>query len=303
MHDEAIVESVYGGRDGVSARIATGRAAAASEEPVVIEAASTTNESALMFQAPYYTDPERGLIEQYDNLFNVASWEPWLTYDAIRIGETLRKPTVAVHSQAAAIPEGIARFAENMGTHARVVWLEDVTQFDFYDKRAAVTQSADLVSAHFDRAFGQQQDVAAVTTAIEAVATLADLGRFDALETLYAEEVTVDYSSLTGEPAARVAASDLMRAWGALLPGFDRTRHTLSDIRVIIDGNAAVATAAFTADHYINERFWQARGNYRYELRRDGRAWRIVAHTMNLQGEGGSRDVLELAAQRAAERP
>lgn len=68
------------------------------------EAAATTNEDALLYRAPYYNEPDRGLIEAYDNTFKVASWEPWLTYNGIRMGDRLRKPTLAVHSEAAVIP-------------------------------------------------------------------------------------------------------------------------------------------------------------------------------------------------------
>ncbi|CAK9056216.1 Uncharacterized protein YesE, partial [Durusdinium trenchii] len=204
---------------------------------------------------------------------------------------------------AAVIPQGITAFAERMGAHARVLWLDDITQFEFYDQPVPVTTAADAVAEHFRESFHEQQDVAAVTTVVEGVATLADLGRFDALASLYADEIMVDYSSLTGEPANTVTSADLMRSWAGFLPGFDLTRHSLSGIHVSIDGDSAVATAGFTADHFIGELFWQARGDYRYELRRDGRDWKIVGHTMNLRGEDGTRDALAIAPARAAERP
>lgn len=303
LHNSEIAESVYGGREGVANLIAAGREAAAAEQAVIIEAASTTNESALMYNAPYYTETGRGLIEQYDNQFNIASWEPWLTYDAIRVGDQLRKPTLAVHSQAAVIPQGVTEFVERMGDSARIVWIDGITQFEFYDQPEPVTQAVDAVAEHFEESFSEQQDVAAVTTVVEGVATLADLGQFDALQSLYEDEVTIDYSSLTGEAAAKIATADLMRSWAGLLPGFDRTRHSLAEIHVVIDGDTAVATAEFTADHFIGEQFWQARGDYRYELQRHGRDWRITSHTMNLRGEDGSRDALALASQKAAEKP
>lgn len=95
-----------------------------------------------------------------------------------------------------------------------------------------------------------------------------------------------------------------MRSWAGFLPGFDRTRHTLSEIHVLIRGDTAVATADFVADHYLGGHFWQARGDYGYELRRTGRQWRITSHTMNLRDEIGSREVLQLAPLKAvASRP
>ena len=151
LHDGEIVEAVYGGAQGVSGLIQTGRDAAQADEPVIIEAASTTNENALMYRAPYYTETDRGLIPEYDNKFNVASWEGWLTYDAIQTADELEKPTLLVHSEAAAIPDGAKRYAERMGSNATMIWLDDVTQFDFYDRPNAVETSADAVSDHFAR--------------------------------------------------------------------------------------------------------------------------------------------------------
>lgn len=65
-----------------------------------------------MYQAPYYTEPARGLIPQYDNKFNRASWKPWLEFDAITAANQLLLPTLLVHSGQAAIPQGAKRFAE-----------------------------------------------------------------------------------------------------------------------------------------------------------------------------------------------
>ena len=82
LHNVAIVNSVYGGEEGVQGLITAAKNAEEAKEPVYLEAASLTNESAVMYQAHYYTEADRGLIPEYDNKFNVASWDGWLTYDA-----------------------------------------------------------------------------------------------------------------------------------------------------------------------------------------------------------------------------
>ncbi len=121
LHDAAIVEAVYGGADGVAALRQVARDAQTSEQPVLIEATSLTNEDALRFRAPYYTETDRGLTPAYDNRFNVQSWEPWLAYDGLRSAETLTKPTLLVHSEAAAIPQGAKQFASRMGARAQTI--------------------------------------------------------------------------------------------------------------------------------------------------------------------------------------
>ncbi len=150
LHDADIVDAVYGGEEGVSGLIGIGREAAQSNEPVIVEAASLTNENAVMYQAPYYTETDRGLIPEFDNRFNVASWEGWLTYDAIQTADRLEKPTLLVHSEAAAIPQGAREYANRMGENATAIWLPEVTQFDFYDRPDVVKTAADAVARHLE---------------------------------------------------------------------------------------------------------------------------------------------------------
>lgn len=160
-----------------------------------------------------------------------------------------------------------------------------------------------LLLANTSQALGSSSDQAAIATIVESVAVLADRSNFEDLETLYADEITVDYTSLTGGEVEIRSPQNLMSEWAAVLPGFDRTRHRLSDIEVTVTGNTAVARAQVTADHYIENLFWQVRGNYRYELQRNGETWQITAHQFNLQDESGTRSVFEHAAREAARNP
>ena len=149
LHNEAIVQAVYGGEEGVKGLLSAAEAAEQSDEPVYLEAASLTNEKAIMYQAPYYTEADRGLIPEYDNQFNVASWTGWLTYDALKTADGQKKPGILVHSEQAAIPQGAKEYAERAGDNVRLVMLEGITQFDFYDQPAAVKTASDAVAEHF----------------------------------------------------------------------------------------------------------------------------------------------------------
>ena len=146
-------------------------------------------------------------------------------------------------------------------------------------------------------------EIAAITSVIESVATLADRSDFDALEEIYAPEVRLDYTSVFGGKPELVSNTALMTRWAGVLPGFDRTRHAISDVRVALDGDRATATANVIADHWIAGQSWQLRGHYAYVLVRDGRDWRITAHTLTGTGESGSRDVLALASNAASGNP
>ena len=307
LHDAAIVRQVYGGEEGVDKLIAMGKKAEKSNKPVLIEAASQTNERSLMYKAPYYTEKDRGLIPEYDNQFNVASWEGWLTFDAQQAADHIHVPTLLVHSEKAAIPQGVKAFAERMGNKARIVWLDKVTQFDFYDRQDAVSRSVNLVSDHFKEAFesggNQSADIAKIKTTLEAMAVLADQNRYAALEELFADQVTVDYTSLFGGTAAPIAVKKLMTQWATFLPGFEVTRHNLSDIKVSAGKTSAVASANVRAEHYVEGLFWEITGTYDYKLIKDNGIWKIAGLTLNFKKETGTRDVLALAGKRASLNP
>ncbi|GAA3100562.1 alpha/beta hydrolase [Rhizobium viscosum] len=154
LHNGEIVEQVYGGKEGVERLIARSRRAEEAERngaPQVITAASMTDETALMYQIPYYTETGRGLIREYDNRFNLASWEPWLTYDSVVLGSRLDKPLLIVHSEAAAVPQGAHAFFSALTGDATELWLDNVSQFDFYDNPEDVSRAADAAAQHFRR--------------------------------------------------------------------------------------------------------------------------------------------------------
>ena len=146
-------------------------------------------------------------------------------------------------------------------------------------------------------------DEAAIKTAVESVATLADSRNFESLEKLYAGRVRVDYTSAFGGEVEVKTPQALMTAWAGLLPGFDRTRHAISNVQVKVDGSMAAASAEVTADHWIAGRHWQVTGSYDYSFTNIGGEWRITAMTFHLKNEAGTREVLGHAANAANSRP
>lgn len=153
LHNSEIVNEVYGGEESVQSLISISREAETTYETTgelsLIPAASNTDPNAVMQQAPYYTDPERGAIPEYVNEFNLASWEGWLTYDAISTADELNKPVKIIHSQAAAILQGAEEFYSRLSGEKDELWLEETTQFDFYDNPEAVATASDAVAEYF----------------------------------------------------------------------------------------------------------------------------------------------------------
>ena len=149
LQNYALVRAVYGGEAGVTSLILKSRAADASGGEIIPAAGPVGAEGVLMPIGGYYHDPARGAIPEYDNKWNQASWEGWLTYYPADNAERLDKPLAVVHSEAAAIPVGVKVFLGGYVGEATMEWLEDVTQFDFYDNPDDVLQAADVVGEHF----------------------------------------------------------------------------------------------------------------------------------------------------------
>ena len=145
LHTPEMATGIYGGTETVSALIAASNASGAAD--TVLLAASLTDEKSVMYQAPYYTEGDRGLIPAYDNKFSIASWKPWLTYDAQTSAARLAKPILMVGSPSIALPAGAAAYEAATSAPFEKLWLgEDVTQFDFYDRKDVVNTASNTVA-------------------------------------------------------------------------------------------------------------------------------------------------------------
>ena len=155
LQNEEIVAAVYGGQEGVSGLIEVSRAAEAEGGQIIPAAGPEGAEGVLMPIGGYYYEADRGAVPEYDNQWNNAGWEGWLTYHPADNAARLDKPLAIVHSEAAAIPQGVRSFLEGFTGDATLQWLEDVTQFDFYDNPEDVTRAADTMAQHFGAALAQ----------------------------------------------------------------------------------------------------------------------------------------------------
>lgn len=150
LQNAQLVEAVYGGTEGVQGLIDLSRAAQAEGGQIIPAAGPEGAEGVLMPIGGYYYEADRGAVPAYDNKWNNAGWEGWLTYHPADNGARLTHPLAIVHSDSAAIPDGVRAFLSGFAGDATLQMLEDVTQFDFYDNPEDVTRAADTVAAHFN---------------------------------------------------------------------------------------------------------------------------------------------------------
>lgn len=145
------------------------------------------------------------------------------------------------------------------------------------------------------------RDQAQIRSNVSSFAALADQGAYTYLGRLFAPSVVVDYTSLWGGEPATMTSQALMNQWVGFLPGFDTTFHDLSNLKVDVEGDTALATVDVTASHWLGESFWSVTGGYEFTLSRSDHNWVITSLKMIYQDESGSRDVLGEAPKHAEE--
>jgi hypothetical protein len=132
------------------------------------------------------------------------------------------------------------------------------------------------------------------------MAWLADRRQWSRLVDVFATEVDVDYSGLTGGAAVRVARHDLVNGWKAALGGLTATQHLLGNQLVDMSGDNATVTAAFQATHVLANAtggpIWTLGGHYRFELVRAADGWRIAVLVMTPDWATGNQHIMTLAA-------
>ncbi|SPJ26601.1 alpha/beta hydrolase [Falsiruegeria mediterranea] len=150
LQNAELVEAVYGGSESVAVLISVSQDAERVGGQVIPAAGSEGATGVLMPIGGYYYDSDRGAIPAYDNKWNNAGWESWLTYYPADHAGNLSQPLAIVHSEAAAIPQGVRSFLEQFAGDATLQMLEDVTQYDFYDNPEDVTRAAETMADHFN---------------------------------------------------------------------------------------------------------------------------------------------------------
>ncbi|MEV4166426.1 alpha/beta hydrolase [Nonomuraea dietziae] len=155
LHDAAICEVAYGGAEAVAEKIKIGREARSrydetGEIDYVPVVSATDPRAAMPYEIDFYLNPARGGIPAWPNRFAVMAWPDWLTYDSIALAPQIKQPTLLVHSEDAAIPDGARRFLTGLAGTREIHWTQG-TQFDFYDQEPQVTLSVDSVAGHFRR--------------------------------------------------------------------------------------------------------------------------------------------------------
>ena len=128
-----------------------------------------------------------------------------------------------------------------------------------------------------------------------------DLRRWADARALFADEVTVDYTSLFGGDVQRLGADALIASWERQLTPLDATQHLTGAIVVRLEGAHAVAECHVRAEHIRRGApdgdQWVVAGQWAIEMIEQPDGWRISAITLRTLYQNGNRQLLAQAVR------
>lgn len=117
----------------------------------------------------------------------------------------------------------------------------------------------------------------------------------------FADEVLLDYTSMTGGEPVRLSPEAIVTGWQGVLPGFQVTHHTISNHQVTINGDQADCFSYGTAVHLLpqdsGQNTWTVIGTYNHHLTKTVRGWRVDTMRFNLKIVEGNTDLPRLAQE------
>ncbi|MEO1516711.1 MAG: nuclear transport factor 2 family protein [Bacteroidota bacterium] len=140
---------------------------------------------------------------------------------------------------------------------------------------------------------------------INALFIASDQRNWAEVEQCFSPNVLLDYSSMSGQPAAELTPAQIVESWKTILPGFDATHHQLGNFRTRKQTAVASAFCYGTATHFLdNEKgsSWTVIGTYDFELEKDGADWTISKMTFHFRGQSGNLELPALAMSRVSAR-
>jgi hypothetical protein len=94
-------------------------------------------------------------------------------------------------------------------------------------------------------------DRAKITDHVLRYATGIDRHDWTLYRSIFADQLTVDFSSWSGEPAASMNADAWVAGVRATLEPFDATQHVLTNFVIEVDGIEASCTCYMAAHHHL----------------------------------------------------
>lgn len=130
---------------------------------------------------------------------------------------------------------------------------------------------------------------------IDEIDNSCDLKDWDRCRSYFADEVDVDFVSLSGGDAARIKADDLIEAWRTNLFEDKKTFHQRGNHVIDIVGDRAHVFSKGYAFNMIEEGpvsgMWEVWANYTHTLVRESSGWKVNGLKLDVAATRGDDNV------------
>ncbi len=143
-------------------------------------------------------------------------------------------------------------------------------------------------------------DSKAIEETVAYVFINSDQRNWSGVEAQFAPNVTLDYSSMTGNPAAKITPIEITAGWKTVLPGFTHTHHQIGNFVTEINGNKAHSFCYGTATHYLEDEggnIWTVVGSYDFDLEKIESEWKVTTMTFNYKYQDGNGNLIQKAIE------
>ncbi len=145
-------------------------------------------------------------------------------------------------------------------------------------------------------------DHRSITETVTNIFIGADERNWDLIAACFDQQVLLDYSSLTGAPAATLNAADIIASWKAIFPGFKNTHHQLGNFIVHQKDQEATVFCYGTATHYLpndsKNELWTVVGTYNFHLVNKNGQWKADRMQFNFKYQDGNTALPQMAIEK-----
>nr|WP_299343859.1 nuclear transport factor 2 family protein [Allomuricauda sp.] len=149
----------------------------------------------------------------------------------------------------------------------------------------------------------QVQSKVLITEVLNRIMLHADLGQWDKLKKVFADDVTLDYTSEFRAEPIHITPDKLVEEW-KWLANYEGSEHIIAGHVIDVEGDTATATAQELGVHkYTNpdgEPFWDNGGHYEFKLKEvEEGVWKVTFMKYVLRWERGNKNIVELVRGKA----
>ncbi len=140
-------------------------------------------------------------------------------------------------------------------------------------------------------ALQQLVDERAIIAVADGIDRAVDAQDWQAARAYFADQVRIDFSSLSGQPPSTIPSDDLIAGWAGNLKGSKTSLHLRTNHEVSVNGDAATVVShgyAWNRMEGNGDPLWEVWGTYEHTLVRTDAGWKVNGFTFRMTHERGN---------------